>query len=144
MTIWTVPLPAVLVLMLVFLYLGLLGMKIQKVAYDVADRLVAKEGTGVSKRNVESFCSRIVPFWSRAAGWTASRAALLLLFYVGFRFGWPWAVGYAVTDHLLKSVGFPILPTVAQAHNILLAEARKKAPETVSSMEALQGETQGD
>ena len=110
------------------MFLGLAGRKVQSVAYDVADQLVLKDGSGVSKRNLESFTARIVPGWSKVLGWGASFASLGVLVYVGLRFGWPWAVGYAVIDHLLKTVGIPTLPTTAQIQRVLLSKARNTAP----------------
>jgi hypothetical protein len=134
MNLWTIPLPAIVALALVVLSFGLAGRKIQSVAYDLADQLVLIDGSGVSKRNLESFSSRIVPSWAKLLGWVASFAALGLLVYLGMRFGWPWAVGYAVADHGLKTMGIPSLPTVKQIHKILQARAEKTVPKIAPHM----------
>jgi hypothetical protein len=137
MNFWTVPIAAVIATATAILFLGLAGRKVQSVAYDIADRLMLKDGSGVSKRNLESFTARIVPGWSKALGWGASFASLGVLVYVGIRFGWLWAIGYAVTDHLLKTVGVPTLPTTAQIHRVLLSKARKTAPKIAPYMKDL-------
>jgi hypothetical protein len=54
--------------------------------------------------------------------------ALLLLIYVGMRFGWLWAIGYAAGDHLLKTFGFPILPSVRQGYSLIQNHASKRSP----------------
>jgi len=128
MNFWNVPIAAVIATATAILVLGLAGRKVQSVAYDLADLLMLTDGSGVSKRNLESFTARIVPGWAKGLGWGASFASLGVLVYVGLRFGWPWAIGYAVTDHLLKTVGIPTLPTTAQIQRVLLAKARKTAP----------------
>ena len=82
MTLWTVPLPIVGALALLVLVLGLTGRKFQSVAYDVAAELLLVDGSGVSKRNLESFSSKIVPTWAKVLGWVSSFAALGLLVYI--------------------------------------------------------------
>lgn len=57
-----------------------------------------------------------------------------VLVYVGLRFGWLWAVGYAVADHLIKTVGPPALLTTKQVHRLLLARAEKTAPKIAPHM----------
>lgn len=134
MHLWTIPLPAVVATAVAILFLGLAGRKVQSVAYDISDQLLLKEGSGVSKRNLESFTSRIVPGWAKFLGWAASFASLGVLVYVGMRFGWLWAVGYAVADHLLKTVGLPTLPTRAQTEKVLLSKAKETAPKIAPYM----------
>ena len=134
MQLWTIPLPAVVATAVTILFLGLAGRKVQSVAYDISDELMLKEGSGVSKRNLESFTSRIVPGWAKFLGWGASFASLGVLVYVGMRFGWLWAIGYAVVDHLLKTVGLPTLPTTSQTQRVLLSKARKTAPKIAPYM----------
>ena len=134
MNLWTVPLPVIVVAAIAVLFVGLAGRKVQSVAYDMADRLVLKEDSGVSKRNLESFTSRIVPGWAKFLGWAASFAALAVLVYIGMRFHWLWAVAYAVGDHFLKTVGIPTLPTTSQIQGVLLAKARKTAPKIAPHM----------
>jgi preprotein translocase subunit SecF len=139
MDIWTIPLPAILATALIVLAFGLTGRKIQKVAYDLADQLLLVEGSGVSKRNLESFSTRIVPLWAKASSWIASFAALGILIYVGVRFGWLWAVGYALADHALKTVGIPSLPTLKQTQRILHSRAEKTAPKIAPHLAEVAG-----
>ncbi len=128
MNIWTVPSPVVFGLMALVLYFGLFSMKIQKIAYNLGTQFAAKGGSGVSRPSLNSFCSLVTPTWVRAAGWISTLMALLLLIYVGMRFGWLWAVAYAAGDHLLKTFGFPILPTVSQGYSLIHNCASKGAP----------------
>ena len=128
MNVWTIPLPLIVALAVLILLLGLVGRKVQKVAYDLADELLLVDGSGVSKRNLESFSTKIVPTWAKVSNWAASFAALGLLVYVGMRFGWLWALGYAVADHVLKIAGIPTLPTVKQAQKTLHKRAELTAP----------------
>lgn len=131
MTFWTIPFPIIAVIMLVGLYLSLVGMKIQQAAYSLADGMAADKTSGISNRNLESFVKRIVPGWSRAAAWLGGLSSVCLLVYVGFRFGWPWALGYIVADHLLKNLKIPIFPGQARIQSVLLGQAEQKAPDKV-------------
>lgn len=139
MDIWTIPGPALLAVAVIALSVGLAGRKVQKVAYDLADQLMLVEGSGVSKRNLESFSTRIVPTWAKAFSWLGSFAALGLLVYIGMRFGWLWAVGYALADHAIKTVGVPSLPTVGQTHKILHSKAQKTAPKIAPHLAEVAG-----
>lgn len=139
MSIWTIPVPVVAALMLGAFYLSLVGMRIQKIAYDVADGMAEEKDSGISNRNLESFVKRIVPKWSRVSSWLGGIVSVLLLFYVGFRFGWPWAVGYIVADHLLKNLNLPIFPGQAKAQQMLLEQAQERAPEKVPAMKRFYG-----
>lgn len=122
-------------LMLGAFCLSVLSMTIQKTAYDIADGMAEEKDSGISNRNLESFVKRIVPQWSRISAWVGGIASILLVVYVGARFGWPWALGYIVVDHLLKSLGFPNFLGRGKTYQILLAQAREKAPEKVPGME---------
>lgn len=128
MNIWTVPTPAVFGLMALVLYFGLFSMKIQKIAYNLGTQFATQSGSGVSKPSLNSFCTLVTPTWVRAAGWVSTFLALLMLIYVGMRFGWLWAVAYVAGDHMLKTFGFPILPTVRQGYSLIQNQASKKAP----------------
>lgn len=144
MNIWTVPFPAVVAVMLGALCLSLVSMKIQKVAYDVADAMAGDQEAGISNRNLEGFVKRIVPGWSRALAWAGGCLSVSLLVYTGMRFGWLWALGYVAVDHLLKSLGLPFLPTLAQTHAILQGQAREKTPDKVKYMKRAEESGAGD
>ena len=104
MNIWTVPTPVVFGLMALVLYVGLFGMKIQKIAYNLGTQFATQSGSGVSKPSLNSFCTLVTPTWVRAAGWVSTFLALLMLIYVGMRFGWLWAVAYVAGDHYVEDV----------------------------------------
>lgn len=142
MDIWTIPSPFVFTLMLGVLYLGLLSMKVQRIAFDLTEELSGVEGSGVSKRNAAGFCSRLTPTWIKVSGWLSSLSALLILVYVGFRFGWPWALAYAVLDHLIKHLEPPILPSADQSFAMLEKQAQKTMPERLPRIKALRPERQ--
>jgi hypothetical protein len=128
MDIWTIPSPIVFTLMIALLYSSLTSMRIKRVAYNVAEHLANTSGSGLSKGSMGGFCTRSTPSWVRVIGWGASFAAIAMLIYVGMRFGWPWAIGYAVSDHILKSLDIPILPTVDQAYTMVESQVAKNAP----------------
>jgi hypothetical protein len=128
MNIWTVPTPFVFGLMALVLYFGLLSMKIQTIAYNLGTQFATKRGSGVSKPSLNSFCTLVTPTWVRVVGWVSTLMALLLLIYVGMRYGWFWAIGYAAADHLLKTFGFPILPSVRQGYSLIQNHASKSSP----------------
>lgn len=134
MTLWNIPTPAVFAVMAVVLYVGLFSMKIQKIAFNLASQFATKKGSGVSARSMNSFCNRVTPVWVRALGWLSSLGAFLILIYLWLRFGWPWALAYAAGDHLLKTFGFPILPTVKQGYSILERHAPKGAPDMATQI----------
>ena len=138
MNLQTVPIPAVAALMLGALALSLVSMKIQKVAYDVADALALDKESGISKRNLDGFVKRIVPVWSKVSAWISVLLSGVILVYVWMRFGWPWALGYIAVDHLLKSLKLPFLPTLEQIHSILQSEAQHKTPDKVEFMKRVQ------
>lgn len=138
MTIWTIPTPAVLTVIVGLLYLGLLSRRVQTVAYNIATHLGEKEGTGVSSSSVGGWSGRLSPPWTAYLLWGTTLAALILLFYVGFRYGIWWALAYGGLDHLLKSLNIPILPTLSQSYAMVKAQAQKQAPELVKHIEAHQ------
>lgn len=140
MDIWTIPSPFVFALMVGVLYLGLLSMKVQRIAFDLTEELSGREGSGVSKRNAAGFCSRLTPTWIKVSGWLSSLSAFLILVYVGLRFGWLWALGYAFLDHLIKHLEPPILPSAEQSYAMLEKQAQKTMPDRVSQMKALRVE----
>lgn len=129
MTIWTVPIYFVVGTMLGLLYLNLICMRISRVAYNVCTYLADKSGSGVGKHSLSGYITRSTPKWARFGGWTASFASLAMLFYVGLRFGWLWALGLAVVDHCLKSIELPIVPTVSQAYSIVEKQVEKETPQ---------------
>lgn len=131
MTIWTIPIAGTIAVILAFLALGLVSRKVQRVAYNIAEYLANKEGSGVPKGSVGGFCSRITPKWAKAMVWVSSFAALALMVYVGMRFGWPWAFGYVVGDHLLKSVEIPVFPSIDKSFDMIKKQAEKSAPTRV-------------
>jgi hypothetical protein len=136
MDIWTVPSPAVFALMATVLYLGIVSMKVQKVAFNVADDLVAKPDSGVSNRNVGGFTSRITPAWAKVLGWGTSFGGLLMMIYIALRFEWYWAAAYIVGDHLLKNLEPPVVPTVSQCYSLIENQAKKNLPKLASEVSA--------
>ena len=140
MDIWTIPSPVVFALMIGVLYLGLLSMKVQKLAFDLTEELSALDGSGVSKRNAGGFLSRLTPTWIKVCGWLSSLSALAILIYVWLRFGWLWALAYAACDHLIKHLEPPILPTAEQSYGMLEKQAQKSMPERVCQLKKLRPE----
>lgn len=121
--------------MLCAVSLSLVSMRIQKSAYDLADKMATDKDSGISNRNLEGFVKRIVPNWSRGLAWMGGLASVTLLVYVGIRYGWPWALGYIVIDHLIKNINLPFWPGRTATDKILLKQAQKSAPDKVPNME---------
>ena len=78
----------------------------------------------------------MTPGWVNPLGWSTIVIAFALMIYLGIRFGWPWAVGLAVLDFILKSFDIPMLPTVDQTYGLVLKKARGAAPRLAEQLEA--------
>ena len=140
MTIWTIPIPAVVGAMLTLLYLNLTCMRVSRVAYNICSHLAETEGSGVGKHSLSGYISRSTPKWATYGGWLASLASLAVLIYVGMRFGWLWAVGYAVGDHILKSLELPIVPTVSQAYAMVEKQVETEVPQIRGAVAQYRGD----
>ena len=127
--------PMVATVIIVVLYSGMVGRRIQRMGWNLAEHLVTKKGTGVSKSSMGMLRSKLTPRWAVVLGWSASFASLGILIYIAMRFGWPWAVGYAVGDHLIKVLDPPILPNLKSCYSLILGESRKHASKMTSHLE---------
>ena len=132
MDIWMIPHSFVLTSLGLLLYLGLVSRRAQRVAFNISEYLVEKKGTGVSSSSVGGVFKRITPSWVRICVWLTSFSSLGMLIYIGMRYGWPWALGYALGDHLLKSVEIPIFPSVDRSYGLIEQQAQKNAPKLVT------------
>lgn len=135
MDIWNVSIPILIALMVIVQYLGMIGRKIQRMGWNLAEHLVEKKGTGVSKSSMGMLRSRITPRWAAVLGWGASFASLGLLIYVAIRFGWMWAIAYVAGDHILKVLDVPILPSLKSCYSLFVKRSEVHASKMTSHLE---------
>lgn len=142
MDIWSLPAEAVAGLVGVVCYLGMAATRVRTVVHNLVEYLVEKEGSGVSSASRGQARGSLTPGWVNPVGWSATCIAFALMIYLGVRFGWPWAVGLAVVDYVLKSFEFPMLPTIDQTYGLVVKKARTAAPRLAEQLEAHRPEYQ--
>lgn len=133
MDIWSVPTPAVITALILVYLMRLASTRISNLTYDFAEDL--SERKEISSSNIGLVRRQLTPSWVNPVGWTGTLGNLALFVYLGLRFGWLWAIGYAVLSHLLESYPPPFPPTSGQARAMVLTQARKNAPHLVKKLE---------
>lgn len=127
----TLPNPLVFSCLAVVFYSSLVGRRVDRVAYNVAEHLVGTEGTGVSKSSMSGLRKQITPKWAAAMVWVCSFLALGFMIYFGFRYGVVWAIVYAACDHILKKLEIPIFPSVDNAYSMISDQAEKRSSSAI-------------
>ncbi len=133
MDIWSLPIAAVVVVLLLVSLMRVASVRVSDLTYELAEKLSEKKVIGSSNRGLVR--RQLTPGWVNGVGWSATFLNLLLFVYVGMRFGWLWAVGYAVASHLFESLPLPLPPTSRQTRAIVLAQAEKNAPKLLEKLE---------
>ena len=133
MDLWTVPIPAVATVIVLVYFMSAASARVSELVFDLAEGLAKKKE--ISSANVGVVRRQLTPGWVNGLGWGSTLASLLVFVYVGMRFGWLWAIGYAILAHLLESLALPLPPTPAQTRAIVRKQARLTAPKLVEKLD---------